>query len=258
MKRGTILSLTLSLLSSLISLCAAAQPANQCAQLPDHDTLKRALTSARQQKNGGLNNDMWGVLVDRDGIVCAVVYTGKERGDQWPGSRLIAAEKANTANAFSTATFALSTANLFFASQPAGFLYGIITSNPVNPAAPGLENAPQFGETNDPMVGKAIGGVIVFGGGLALYNKEHKIVGGLGVSGDSSCADHNIAWRTRQNLELDYVPAGVSGKLRPDNIVYDISPVPNRGSGVSPSGYGHPVCHPDVTAIANGLPETRK
>ena len=31
------------------------------------------------------------------------------------------------------------------------------------------------------------------------------------MSGDTSCADHNIAWRTRNTLNLDYVPAGVSG-----------------------------------------------
>jgi uncharacterized protein GlcG (DUF336 family) len=32
----------------------------------------------------------------------------------------------------------------------------------------------------------------VFGGGLALYD-DQGIVGGLGVSGDSACADHNVA-----------------------------------------------------------------
>ena len=41
----------------------------------------------------------------------------------------------------------------------------------------------------------------VFGGGLALYDAAGTLVGGLGVSGDSSCADHNIAWRTRNTLE---------------------------------------------------------
>jgi uncharacterized protein GlcG (DUF336 family) len=44
------------------------------------------------------------------------------------------------------------------------------------------------------MVGKQLGGGIVFGGGLALYS-DNDVVGGLGVSGDTSCADHNIAWR---------------------------------------------------------------
>jgi hypothetical protein len=39
------------------------------------------------------------------------------------------------------------------------------------------------------MAGKAIGGVIVFGGGLPLYANDRKIVGGLGLSGDTSCTD---------------------------------------------------------------------
>ena len=53
-------------------------------------------------------------------------------------------------------------------------------------------NAVNFKE-NDPMVNKRIGGVNVFGGGLALYGSTG-LVGALGVSGDTSCADHNIAW----------------------------------------------------------------
>ena len=56
------------------------------------------------------------------------------------------------------------------------------------------------------MVGGRIGGVNVFGGGLALYERRATLVGAIGVSGDTSCADHNIAWRTRNSLNLDYVP----------------------------------------------------
>jgi hypothetical protein len=92
-------------------------------------------------------------------------------------------------------------------------------------------------------VGQQVGGVNVFGGGLALYNSDGKLVGGLGESGDTSCADHMIAWRTRKILKLDYVPAGVSGDAdRPDNIVYDITANPNGGTGVSAGGWGHPKC----------------
>ena len=95
------------------------------------------------------------------------------------------------------------------------------------------------------MDGGRIGGVNVFGGGLALYNANGKIVGAVGVSGDSSCADHNIAWRTRHTLNLDFVPAGVSGdQARPDNIVYDITPQARQMPGVSASGWGHAVCSP--------------
>ena len=52
------------------------------------------------------------------------------------------------------------------------------------------------------MVGQRIGGINVFGGGLALY-KAGVRVGGLGVSGDQSCTDHMVAWRTRHALHLD-------------------------------------------------------
>jgi heme-degrading protein len=96
-------------------------------------------------------------------------------------------------------------------------------------------NAANFGRGNDPMVGGRIGGVNVFGGGLPLYNADRDVIGGLGVSGDSSCADHNVAYRTRHMLELDYVPSGVSDDLsRRDTIVYDIVPQPGQMPGVSP------------------------
>ena len=44
-----------------------------------------------------------------------------------------------------------------------------------------------------------------FGGGLALYATGKVIRGGLGVSGDTSCADHFIAWRVRHILGLDHM-----------------------------------------------------
>ncbi len=105
------------------------------------------------------------------------------------------------------------------------------------------------------MVGGRIGGVNVFGGGLALYDSNHTLVGAIGVSGDSSCADHNIAWRTRSALNLDFLPGGVSGDAtRPDNIVYDITNAPGLGIGVSAGGWGHPACSAAATAIAAALP----
>jgi hypothetical protein len=119
-------------------------------------------------------------------------------------------------------------------------------------------SAARYGQQDDPMIGGKIGGVNVFGGGFALYNSRGDIVGGLGVSGDSSCADHNIGWRTRNTLMLDYVPAGVSGDAaRPDNIVYDITPQPGQQEGVSASGWGHPRCSAAATGIAATLPAVR-
>ena len=105
------------------------------------------------------------------------------------------------------------------------------------------------------MVHNKIGGVNVFGGGLALYAAGHKIVGGVGVSGDTSCADHNIAWRVRNILKLDHLAEGNGLKAvpgpaslfagdatHPDNIIFDITPNSSGGSGNSKSGFGHPQC----------------
>jgi len=228
-----------------------------CAGLPSHHQLRTALESARAQSNGGFNLDMWATVVNRDGVVCEVAFTGSNRGSQWPGSRVISAQKANTANAFSLPGLALSTANLYYAVQPGGSLYGLQHSNPVDTEVAYHGPATSFGLSDDPMVGRRIGGVNVFGGGLALYNAAHVLIGAIGVSGDSSCADHNIAWRTRSTLSLDHVPAGVSPDVkRPDNIVYDITPQPGQQEGVSVSGWGHPQCSSEATMIAAGLPVT--
>jgi hypothetical protein len=90
-----------------------------------------------------------------------------------------------------------------------------------------------YGNPNDPMVGKKASGVVVFGGGLALYDASG-IIGGLGVSGDTSPGDHNVAWRVRKALGLVKVPAGVTADNN-DAIIFDIGMM-----GKSSSGYGHP------------------
>ncbi len=217
--------------------------------LPLHTELREALKAAVKENNGGFGFQMWATVVDRDGVVKTVAFSGKDRGDQWPGSRVISAQKANTANAFSLPSFALSTANLFSAVQPGGSLYGLQESNPVFPEIAYLGPSDKYGTEKDPMVGHKIGGVNVFGGGLALYNNEGKLIGALGISGDSSCADHNIAWKVRHRLNLDYVPAGVSPS-KDDNIVYDIT------NGMSASGWGHPQCAPEAAKIAQEFSKT--
>jgi len=255
---GIALAGALIMFTRGVPATAADDNQSACNGLPSHGALRTALEAARAQPNGGFNLDMWGTVVNRDGVVCAVAFTGDNRGDQWPGSRVISAQKANTANAFSLPKLAVSTANLFTAVQPGGSLFGLQASNPVNTDVAYGGNPANNGRANDPMVGGRIGGVNVFGGGLALYNGDGTIVGGLGVSGDSSCADHNIAWRTRHGLNLDFVPGGVSGDpARPDNIVYDITPQPGQMPGVSASGWGHPTCSAAATAIAATLVPTR-
>ena len=230
---------------------------NSCAALPSYTELKNALTTAVSAESSGLNLQMWGAIVDRDGVVCAVAFSGTGRGAQWPGSRVISAQKANTANAFSldstsnsngsgkAAGLALSTANLYSAVQPGGSLFGLQFSNPVDPAVAYRGPSTRYGTSNDPMVGTKPGGVNVFGGGLALYATGQKIIGAVGVSGDTSCADHNIGWRVRTLLGLDHMAGlgGVSGDAtRPDNIIFDITANPNGGTGISAGGFGHPTC----------------
>ena len=233
----------------------AGDPAADCKALPSYAALKAQLKLARAASNGGFNLDMWASVVNRDGVVCAVVFTGVNRGNQWPGSRVISAQKANTANAFSLPGLALSTANLYSAVQPGGTLFGLQESNPVDTGVAYGGNAANLGQPNDPMVGNKIGGINVFGGGLALYNSSGVLIGGIGVSGDTSCADHNIAWRTRHGLNLDFVPAGVGAAK--DNINYQgLVPVPSLANDFS-----HPICRiagvDGVSAISAALPPTQ-
>ena len=240
-----------------------------CAALPGHEALQAALSAATAAETSGLNNQMWGTIVDRDGIVCAVAFSGVNRGAQWPGSRVISAQKANTGNAFSLDStsysngsgqangLALSTANLYSATQPGGSLFGLQASNPVDAQVAYAGPSSQYGTSQDPMVGNKIGGVNVFGGGFALYGPGKQVVGGLGVSGDTSCADHDIGWRVRHNLNLDHLlgVVGVSGDpLHPDDIVYDITPNPDGGTGISAGGYGHPKCANTLTPPGPALP----
>jgi uncharacterized protein GlcG (DUF336 family) len=214
---------------------------NACNDVPSHAKLKAALIIAQGNTNGGFGLNMWGSIVNRDGIVCVVAFTGGDRGDQWPGSRIIAAQKANTANSFSLPGLALSTANLWAAVQPGGSLFGLQESNPVDTGAAYQGPSTKFGTSNDPLVGNKIGGVNVFGGGLALYDKSHKLVGAIGVSGDTSCADHNIAWRARNLLNMDHVPGGVGfDSSRPDNINYQ--GLPSVPVGTLAYEFSHPTC----------------
>ena len=228
------------------------------------DQLKTALGRAVGNPpagNAGLNLNMWATVVDTAGIVVAVVYTGQKEGDQWQGSRIFSAQKANTAKNFSLdadiqgaagfAGLALSTANLYAATQPGGSLFGLQEANPVNQDVAYGGDLATYGTANDYMVGKRIGGTNVFGGGFALYDDNGALVGAVGVSGDTSCADHAIGWKTRFYLNLDNVPGGVADGGADDNIIYDID-----GSGVSASGFGQPHCL-DATAestVAADLP----
>lgn len=217
------------------------------AELPSNDTVQKALRTIVAEKNGGFGLNMWATIVNRDAEVVVVAMSGTGRGDQWPGSRVISAQKANTANAFSLPGLSVSTAQLYSAVQPGGSLFGLQESNPVDTQVAYAGKAADFGTTKDPLIGKRIGGVNVFGGGLALYGADGVLLGGLGLSGDSSVADHIIAWKLRHALNLDHIPGGVS-PTGDDNMVIDID------NGKSAGGWGHPATTPEASVIVKALP----
>ena len=211
-----------------VSCLVGSGNGNACSDI-SYAQLTTALEQALAQSNGGLDFAMWATLVDRSGMVCQVTRANGLAGDDpWPGSRVISAQKANTANAFSNRQLALSTANLYAPVRDGASLFGLQASNPVDTEVAYRGNASSFGTANDPMRGGRVGGVNVFGGGVALYN-DGDVIGAIGVSGDTSCADHNIAWKLREYLsnDVDYTPSGNGvggvGPNSTDDIIFDAS-----------------------------------
>lgn len=229
MKKICVLTLALGLFASANAY--ADDKAANCQGLPDEKGLQKAMRAAADNNTiGGLFGGarMWGAVVNRNGQICAFVTTTSNPTQVWPGSQAIAKAKAYTANAFSLdvggdpAGFALSTARLYTFTQPGHSLWSLGQSNLWNAdlnAAPGG----QGGGTRQ--IG---GGLIFFGGGVPLY-RGNTVVGGLGISGDTSCADHEVAKFTRDALGLN--PPG--GPMA-DDITY------SAADGASP--FTHPLC----------------
>ncbi len=205
-----------------------APPAN-CSGLPSASQLKALLKAAPGGPNhspdaGGLfhGDRMWGAVVNRDGILCAYATNQDDPSQVWPGSQAIAKAKAYTANAFSLDGLALSTANLYTFTQPGHSLWSLAGANPFNPEALAPTGGQGGGQNH------IAGGMIFFGGGVPLY-ANGKIIGGLGVSGDTSCADHEIAKRVRHAASLD-PPGGM--------LVDDIQYKATEGD----NAFTHPPC----------------
>jgi uncharacterized protein GlcG (DUF336 family) len=190
-----------------------------CDALPGASDLGKWLKAAPDSGEAGgffHGRAEWGAIVNRDGKICVVVPPSDSSGGYWPGSRAISMAKAFTSNGFSTDTAAMSTARLYTLTQPGHSLWGVSQPSPFNPNC--------LDPNNDI---KVCGGAIAFGGGVPLY-KNGRIVGGLGISGDTPCADHEIAKRVRHYAGLD--PAKGPAV---DDIVYP---------GTGPSIYTHPLC----------------
>jgi uncharacterized protein GlcG (DUF336 family) len=211
-----------------LRICAAltALTMARAAQADDSDSLscpvtysklKSALMLAdKNEPSQGFGNHFWAVVVNRGGVVCAVAFSGTAVGSQWLASRQIAAAKAFTANGLSlnkgSGSGALSTAQLYQFVQPSNAnvgnpLFGLDGGNVLNSTLAYKGDYASFGTADDPMIGQRVGGTITFGGGLALY-KGTTVVGGIGLSGDTACRDHSVAWGTRINLNLPQLSPG--------------------------------------------------
>jgi uncharacterized protein GlcG (DUF336 family) len=232
------------LLTSDIALADRDRDGNGCRSLPTYRQVTAALKHSVPDtaggdgpKNGGLEVPMWATMVDNFGHICVVTYSGDTNRDQWPASRPISMQKAYTANSLTISGVPgiWSTAKLFYPTQPGQFLWGLEQSNPVNPEVVYRGPTSKWGKSNDPAVGEIPGGNNRFGGGVSIW-KNGKVVGAIGVSGDTSCADHNIALRLRDELVANASLSQNPGGQYADNIIYDIV------DGKSLSGFGHPTC----------------
>src|SRR5581483_3361069 len=206
-----------------------------CASLPTAAELQGLLRDAASGTGisvslgpdtdaGGIfgGSRMWGAIVNRQGQLCAVNTSTDDPTQVFPGSRAIAEAKAYTANAFSLDDFDLPTARMYTLTQPGHSLAGLNNSNPFDPRALSAPSQPGIGAN------QIAAGIITFGGGVPLY-QDGRIVGGLGVSGDTSCADHEVAKRARDLAGLNPPDGPLS-----DDIVY--------AAVDGPSMFAHPIC----------------
>ena len=164
---------------------------------------------------------MWAAVVARDGVLCAIARSGNGVGDQWPASRGIAMAKAFTANGLSPAEIRplhrQSVGGLAARRLP-------LWRDHRRPARPDCAvcraAAKPMARRPIPRSAMPWAAPSCSAAGCALYSGGG-MQGALGASGDTSCADHNVAWRVRHALNLDKVPGGPSAKHN-DAIIYDV------------------------------------
>lgn len=224
---------------------------SNCRGLPSAADLFNLMNQVADATVGGLFNGdrMWAAVVNRDGELCAYATSTVDPTQVWPGSQAIAKAKAYTANAFSVDPLPLSTARLYTFVQPDHSLYGLNESNLLDTDA----LAPPGGQGGG--LHQVNGGIITFGGGVPLY-RNGNVIGGLGISGDTACADHEMAKRVRTAGGLNppggedvddilyTVPDGTSPFNHPaclntwrDGVDLDLDELPNEGPAQVHTGY---------------------
>jgi uncharacterized protein GlcG (DUF336 family) len=207
-----------------------------CGDLPGYAALKAALVAAVQTEGSGLDFQMWGTIVNRDGVVC-VAFSGSDGARNGPVAGSFPRKRPTQRMRSGWTAWRYRRRISTLRRSPAARCTAcstVIRWTPMQRMAEARRNT-----------------------------APHTIpwcVGAVGVSGDTSCADHMIAWRARANLDLDHLGTVVAGPAKlfasdpthPDNIIYDITPNPGGGTGVSATGFGHPTCL--NTGPADSLP----
>jgi uncharacterized protein GlcG (DUF336 family) len=209
-----------------LSLARAAAVRGRCQDLPSAHDLQEYLRRAPAEGGdaGGIfaGKLEWAAIVNRQGEICAAAAATEDPASAWPAGQATAKAKAYTANAFSTDAQPMSTARLYTLALDGHSMRGMAEPSPFNPEC--LETPDNAGRTD----GRICGGLVALGGGVPLYKGKIRI-GGLGVSGDTACADHEIAKRIRHIAQLD----PERGPLV-DDITYAIVD--------GPSIFTHPLC----------------
>lgn len=256
-------AVALSLASGAVFATGKRNHNNKCAGLPSpedlQDFMRKAAAGHSDLSNvlgpdgsgvGGVFNGqrMWAAVVNRSGQLCWAVTSTENPQLVWPDSQAIAKAKAFAANGLTNedsgepgvadpANFPMSTARWYKLTQPGHFLYGLNISNPFDPECLSTPDKPN--KRN----GHVCGGQIFFGGGVPLHDAANTVIGGLGISGDTACADHEIAKRVRDLAGLN--PPG--GPLA-DDIIYPVGPAGTGANAASP--FAHPTC---ANTVKNGV-----
>jgi len=270
--------LVLAVVLASTSLATSVQ-ADTCDQLPTYAELKAALLSvtALAQFNappfGGDLHPGWLALLDGSGVVCAVVAEvagDVTRTQSGLYHRRLAVYKGATAGGFSHSLISLASGHFYWITLPGGPMWGATLPALGVEASDGPEpdSVSTWGTPADPFVGQHGGGFSQLAGGLALFDASKHKVGSIGVSGNPFCTAHAVAWRVRELLAdrngtvgaytYRNVPSSVACGGRYDALILDVQPDVSGvgGPGVSPSGFGYPVCNffpPEVQTFANGI-----
>ncbi len=186
-------------LGSISTAFAAAGLTNAQAEAIFAACQNAAAAEISPIRGGGKHTIMWCAVLNREGITKLIKATDTGESpkkdmdtDAWRASIEIAIAKAFTAVSVSSNDAALTSRQVgnasFLPPDNPGTLWGIGNTNLYRPLT-GNKNL----NPDDP-TGKKHHGIVTFPGGVPVYDCEsNKLVGGVGVSGDTVDADENVA-----------------------------------------------------------------